>query len=201
MNHPYCQASVSSKKAKSLLLSVLLVGVSFWLSPSPARGVSSDRVLITQGGQTLADVTLTEGQIFGSPIEANLSFFNIDVPFGSLPFVDTTIVFTEPGTPKAISDILEMTVGGHIVGGVPKENLDFSIISDVDPAFVPSPGTVNFIEESGTLQDVTSLLFGASTAPVDVSVQSAVPEPSTLFLLGSSLAGLGGFAWRRRRRK
>ena len=30
---------------------------------------------------------------------------------------------------------------------------------------------------------------------------SAVPEPSTILLLGSSLAGLGAFAWRRQRRK
>jgi hypothetical protein len=34
----------------------------------------------------------------------------------------------------------------------------------------------------------------------DAGFVEPVPEPSTLLLLGSSLAGLGGFAWRRRRK-
>jgi PEP-CTERM motif len=39
----------------------------------------------------------------------------------------------------------------------------------------------------------------SNTSPCDQPFVSPVAEPSTLLLLASSLAGLGGFAWRRRR--
>jgi hypothetical protein len=43
--------------------------------------------------------------------------------------------------------------------------------------------------------------FGATAGFIaEYNAPSSVPEPSTLLLLGSGLAGLGGVAWRRHRK-
>jgi len=54
----------------------------------------------------------------------------------------------------------------------------------------PTPGALQVLEAEG-LNDIIRLDFRSDLEPV--------PEPSTLLLVGSGLAGLGGMAWRRRR--
>ena len=61
-----------------------------------------------------------------------------------------------------------------------------------DGAFTVVPDREVLVIGTGTFNDGSYDLSFTSTV---------VPEPSTLLLLGSSLAGLGGFAWRRQRRK
>ena len=46
------------------------------------------------------------------------------------------------------------------------------------------------------LLGVLSCAFGQTTAPDG----AATPEPGTIILLGSALAGMGFFAWRRNRK-
>jgi len=72
---------------------------------------------------------------------------------------------------------------------------------------VPFTGVGNqHLVETGLPQLAFASTFGGGLPDPETSlfitVQSdldPVPEPSTLLLFGSSLAGLGGFAWRRRR--
>jgi hypothetical protein len=66
---------------------------------------------------------------------------------------------------------------------------DFLVALSIVPDFDLTQVTGNFVTDANV--PFTDLLF---------VVPEAVPEPSTLLLLGSSLAGLGGFAWRRQRR-
>lgn len=118
---------------------------------------------------------------------------------GATAFTSRTIYWVEGHVPTVISDILEYQAFSHDDFGF----ISGSFRSDATGAglgLLPSgvdPKDV-VIETGPTAAFDFSQPFLSARAISDGEV---VPEPATLLLLGSGLAGVGGLAWRRYRRQ
>ena len=162
--------------------------------------------LITNGGFEAGDFTgwTLSGNVSGStlvaPIAAHTGNFGALLgAIGSLNFLSQTLT-TVPGT------AYEITFWQLFDGGLPNEfsvSWGGTVLSDlVNHAATPYAQYTLRVVAPGPS---TVLQFGSRDDPGflrldDVAVNS-VAEPGTLLLLASSLAGLWGIRWRRRRRR
>jgi PEP-CTERM motif len=151
------------------------------------------------------DITLPEGSPF--------DFESIELPIGTatLPFsngplsASSSVALTEPGTGR-ISDILVVSANqtGTGPGTVTYSfQLDFLSTGPHGPVIDPPGGFITYVTETGGLQDVSDALFApfveltGITPTIGFLVQSDIPEPTTLTLLGGGLLGLAGARRRR----
>lgn len=152
-------------------------------------------------------------------------WISADVPPAPGTSVTYTIALCEPnkhgtgpntcdfpgGTPSSttiVSDFLNITFTGEQPNPADPNNVsvDLTFASDLTEASIDGVHIDGGVFETGGFQNFTTdpnLLSGRTGVPTDFVLLARsdveVPEPSTLALLGSSLLGLPGYAWRRRK--
>jgi len=153
--------------------------------------------------------------------EREMATFVLEFAGGTFPgipaggIVGAEAVLIEPaGTPGevagAISDRVELSIGpSAVVGGRQEIMAVFDSDDETRAPQFPPAGFKFGVQEEDRLLDITGNFFtGGQTNPTAVTLpqnlivkvhSDVVPEPTTVLLVGTMVAGLGLAAWRRRR--
>jgi hypothetical protein len=122
------------------------------------------------------------------------------------PAVTTTSGTTWPTPlPAGFVDNISITLPAG-QGFENNANFAFAIVGAFDPSYGGSSGTNGYVSSfAGTDSTDASMGYNRATASggsmrLDLVTVSAVPEPTTFALLGTSALIGGSIAWRRRRR-
>lgn len=202
-------------KRKSLVV-LAIVAVMCWVGTAGATAVSDilqvtwdgniqTRTIIEKPGESVTEDLFF---VFSSGFLKQSDFTNVDaflVQPGSL----TGQTSLNSNNITLVEGHQSDDIAFHLDNRNPTSNtqaVHFTLGSDEDPG----RNNNRFgLEETGSLQDVTKVLFtkdqlqliadAGHTVQVFAASDVAVPIPPTALLMGSGLLGLVGFGWRRKR--
>jgi PEP-CTERM motif-containing protein len=203
-------------KARWIFLGVALLVVLYSAPPARALSIriddSSDTLNVTSDSTATQIVTGTGDTI----TDANGNQFFLPIPAGGREIIEWAAI-TDSNLPTTATFGLYVLESGTTIqsdlldSGQDLHTLIF--ISDVDGQPLiglrtlcsnPVAGT-SCVTETGNYEEVASILYpGATNLSIqyrsDPALDVAVPEPTTLALVGWGLVGFAGVAWKRRRK-
>ncbi len=159
---------------------LLTVGIASATAAPISDVVSVDSTSCGSSAGTVT-TTLVEGSETGGPIQVGSPCFNY--------FRDWDIYLTDPGTGLVSDHIFSNeSLGSH-------DAIYFASDGMTDPSLgLPCPTNGLCIPETGLPQDLTAYVTGpnSSVSLNNLTVQSSVPEPTSMLLLGTGLVGFAG---------
>jgi len=198
-----------------------------WLSPLIMPAGKSNELIVDEnalGLQAPAGLTPPEDDLNALEISVGHGiFFSLDSA--------STSIISSPVTPDDILlPGLSIYADGVTMGLTPDDDLDALVLSDVDDSGILnhgvdealfslapgsltlttlglSPGDVFYTDFTGSFSlyashDYLGLEFGDNLNALNMNCDiTSIPEPTSILLLGFGLAGLAGYALRRRRNK